>query len=117
MNKIPEIVYTCSHCQETKICSDFKVNLLDFVRRLSFQPIFTSGYRCVIHNAAEGGSAVSAHMKGKAADIAYSNMHQLFEIIDSALKSGFNRIFLYKTKDIIHIDADSSLPFPRFGIY
>lgn len=72
-------------------------------------PIYVnSGCRCKKHNKNEGGKSNSAHMVGKAVDIACSNSMQRCELLVAAFMAGFDRIGLAKT--FIHLDIDETKP-------
>ncbi len=69
----------------------------------------SSGYRCPVHNVAAGGSPVSNHMKGMAADIWVEGMlHEPRKIARYAEQIGVPGIGLYegsKGQWFVHIDT------------
>lgn len=81
------------------------LKLLDRARDLYGKPMtITSGYRTEEHNEKVGGVPTSSHLKGLAADIACDNSADRWDLIDSLLKVGINRIGVAGT--FIHVDAD-----------
>jgi len=89
---------------------------LDLLRELVGAPlIITSGFRCERHNKAVGGAPNSAHLRGKAADIACTDNLFRYKILKHAFYIGFPRIGI--GKDYIHLDVDRSLPHPRVWVY
>lgn len=84
--------------------ADF-LTMLDNARDLANTPFrITSGVRSEAHNKAVGGVSDSSHLKGYACDIAASSSREKFLIVDSLIKSGFNRIGI--AKNFIHVDND-----------
>ena len=67
-----------------------------------------SGTRCPAHNAAEGGKTVSEHLSGQAVDIAASTSSDRFELLDLAIRCGFERIGIGKS--FVHLGTSRSLP-------
>ncbi len=88
------------------------LSMLDAAREIYGQPmIITSGFRTEEYNEhlkAKGykASANSSHLKGLAADIECDNSTDRYNLVDSLLKAGFNRIGIAKT--FIHVDHDMS---------
>lgn len=85
------------------------MNMLDSTRHdagIAFH--VTSGFRDEKYNRTIGGSDNSAHLRGKAADIAATDSRTRWLIINAAIKNGFNRIGIGRT--FIHLDSDKSLP-------
>lgn len=72
--------------------------------------VVSSGARCFRHNAEVGGVANSAHIKGLAFDVLYSNSRECYEIIKYLFAMGIKRIGINFNKNFIHFDIDSSLP-------
>ncbi len=62
----------------------------------------TSMTRCPAHNAAIGGSKRSAHLDGRAADIACTNTKDRMDMIRCFVSTGFHRIEVSPIH--IHID-------------
>ena len=88
------------------------IGMLDGARELARIPFnINSAFRCVTHNANEGGREFSAHTYGLAVDIACSNNHFRFLIVKALIAVGFTRIIIYKT--FIHADIDGHKPQER----
>lgn len=66
--------------------------------------VITSGYRTPEHNAKVGGVPGSSHCKGLAVDIACNTSAARFQIVNSLMMAGFNRIGIGNT--FIHVDCD-----------
>ena len=96
--------------------SDELVNMLDNARELAGVPfVITSGCRCVKHNEASKGKPDSAHLSGKAADIA-APVGRRYAILAALIDVGFERIGISFNGSFIHVDIDKSKPSPRvFG--
>ena len=96
-----------------QLVSDELISLLDHARDLAGVPFkITSGYRVEadIYRLKKAGykvSAKSSHLKGLAADIACDNSTR-YNILDSLMKVGFNRIGIGST--FIHVDIDPDKP-------
>jgi len=85
------------------------ITFLDSLRNWLGRPVvITSGYRTEAHNKAVGGARNSAHLRGKAADIACTDTTLRFAIVKYALSSGLVRIEL--SQKHVHIDIDDTLP-------
>lgn len=87
-----------------KMQHDFMIGL-DAAR--SFSNIsynINSGYRTESHNKKVGGVANSSHKKGLAADISYSNGHELMLILKGLFFAGFRRIGI--SRSFVHVDED-----------
>jgi zinc D-Ala-D-Ala carboxypeptidase len=85
------------------------LDLLDDIRFDAGIPFHVnSGYRTIAQNFKDGGKPDSAHLKGKAADIAAPTSHEKYCIINAAIRHGITRIGYGKT--FIHLDADATLP-------
>ena len=67
-----------------------------------------SGFRCLVHNRAVGGTEDSAHMKGEAADIRISGSFQRRRLGRALDLAGFPRIGFYQT--FLHGDVSTTLP-------
>lgn len=75
-------------------------------RKLVGVPLnINSGFRCILHNFNEKGSALSRHTTGEAIDIRLDTLQHLSrEEIEFALKkAGFTFILFYKT--FVHADV------------
>lgn len=86
--------------------------MLEAAREIYGQPMrITSGFRTENYNEelkAKGykASPNSSHLKGLAADIECTNSTDRYNLIDSLLKAGFNRIGI--ADSFIHVDNDMS---------
>jgi len=70
---------------------DFMTKLVSIRKKLNSPMNITSGYRDPEHNERIGGSKISAHIEGKAVDIAcYGD--KAFKIVELALAEGFTGI-------------------------
>lgn len=91
------------------------LDMLDFAREIYGKPMeITSGFRTEEYNQdlkARGyaASPKSSHLKGLAADVACTESADRWDMIDSFIKAGFNRIGVAKT--FIHVDCDDKTPF------
>lgn len=79
--------------------------------------VITSGARCKDHNRKVGGTPNSAHVRGMAADIAYTSSKVKFAILKGLFAAGFNRIGDNPKKSFIHCDIDATLPQDVFFDY
>lgn len=75
----------------------------------------TSGYRCERLNTAVGGKKNSAHVRGLAADIRFTNQQHAKDLINALIAAGFKRIGLGSS--FIHADIDNTLPHPACWLY
>ena len=66
-----------------------------------------SGCRCMKHNTAIGGSALSAHMSGQAADIRSLHSSMTYKLVKYALLAGFRRIGI--ERGCVHLDVSEAL--------
>lgn len=90
--------------------------MLEAAREIYGQPMrITSGFRTENYNEELNkrgykASPNSSHLKGLAADIECTNSTDRYNLIDSLLKAGFNRIGI--ADSFIHVDNDlSKAPF------
>ncbi|MBF0320415.1 MAG: peptidase M15 [Nitrospirae bacterium] len=89
---------------------------LDRIRELADIPLrITSGSRCKKHNAAIGGNADSAHIKGFAADIAIDGGHERYLVVKSAITAGVERLGI--GSGLIHLDIDKNKPAQAIWLY
>jgi uncharacterized protein YcbK (DUF882 family) len=85
------------------------VQMLDEARALAGIPfVVNSGFRTGSHNAAIGGSANSAHLRGFAVDIRCQSQTNFERVALAVIAVGFRRIGLHHS--FIHVDNDPSLP-------
>ena len=96
-----------------QLMSNEFISMLDHARDLAGVEFkITSGYRIEadIYRLKKAGykvSSKSSHLKGLAADIACNNSTR-YNILESLLKVGFNRIGIGST--FIHVDIDPDKP-------
>lgn len=69
-----------------------------------------SAYRSVAFEKSRGRSGLSAHTKGKAADVSTRDSKSRYIVLAALLGAGFNRIGI--GKNFIHVDDDLSKPHP-----
>lgn len=102
-------------CTRADICDD-SLARLDIARGKAGVPFrITSAYRTEEHNRKVGGTPNSAHLRGRAFDIACRNSYERALIVQSCLEAGFPRIGIGAT--FVHVDDDTSLPHPRIWLY
>jgi len=81
------------------------VQALDIARDIYGYPmVISSGFRSVEHNREVGGSPKSSHLLGWAADIAVSNSHRRYLLVEALLDAGFTRLGI--SEDFVHVDMD-----------
>lgn len=98
----------CKCCGTCLIASEL-VERLNEAREIAGIPfVITSGYRCEKHNQNVGGVADSAHVFGKAVDIAFKNSNQCFKIVKALYDVGFRRIGINFNKSFVHCDIDNT---------
>lgn len=100
--KVREMTCKCG-CEQCEVSMEL-MELLDMVRERFGSVIVNSGFRCVRHNTAVGGSANSMHLRGKAADIWCQNVDvdELADFVESLLpRTG--GVIRYKT--FVHVDV------------
>jgi len=103
-----ESEFACPCCGENEIVIEL-VTKLDDAREYAGIPFhINSGYRCRKHNKKVGGSRLSSHKKGLAADIRAKSSSDRFHIVRGLIKAGFTRIGIGKT--YIHADIDEHKP-------
>jgi len=92
-------------CCGLMLMDPYFLKKLDLARDYAGVPfVITSGFRCKRHNEAVGGKPDSAHLKGKAADIACTSSHRRWLIVRSLIQAKFSRIGI--GHDFIHVDDD-----------
>lgn len=100
--------FTCKcGCGETPMNKDFVFRLDSLRERLGEQMVVTSGYRCLEHNKAVGGSPNSQHLKGRAADVAVDNGLMRYRVVNLATLLLFPGIGV--AKNFVHIDSRSDV--------
>ena len=105
--------FKCScGCPENLIDMNL-LHALQVVRNIIEIPIkISSGYRCVDHNKAVGGSDNSSHLRGLACDIAISNSSEAFILMRGIIICNrFKRIGYGKMNSgelVLHVDIDST---------
>ena len=98
----------CPCCGRSDMNPAFMARLNLLRKACGFPLIVTSGFRCPDHNVKIGSKVNSAHVKGRAADIACTDSHRRFVIVSEALKLGFTRIGI--GGNFIHVDDSEELP-------
>jgi uncharacterized protein YcbK (DUF882 family) len=97
------------------------MNLDALVQAAGFHEIhINSGPRCVKHNADVGGVTNSAHLRGIAADIAFSDGGELYALIRTCIEVGIRRIGIDDKRKFIHIDVgqkSQGFPSPFIWMY
>ena len=90
------------------------LSMLDAAREIYGKPrVITSGFRTENYNEelrkrGYKASGKSSHLKGLAADIGCTNSPDRWDLLDSLMKAGFNRIGIANT--FIHVDIDPDKP-------
>lgn len=102
-------------CGKNEMDKEF-VEQLDKVREYALTPfVISSGWRCLKHNKEVGGSEISPHLKGLAADIVVRDSRQRYKILLGLIGTGFNRIGL--GENFVHVDCDKTKPSNVIWIY
>ena len=98
-------------CNTNYINEDF-LEMLDRARRISGVPYsINSGYRCDIHPLSVK-NPTSSHIKGIAADIKFTNGHNLAMILSGLGGAGFERFGIDFKNKFIHADCDDDKTTP-----
>jgi len=84
------------------------IEKLEAMRPLIGPMKVNSGCRCPKHNAEIGGSGLSAHTSGDAADVACPDSRRAFQLVKYAYLAGFRRIGI--ERGCIHLDVSETLP-------
>ena len=99
--------FRCPCCNFDTVDTEL-LRILEVVRSHFDRPItITSGFRCVDHNAAVGGSDRSQHLYGRAADIAVDGVSPAI-VAELADQLGAGGVGTYET--FTHIDSRSNGP-------
>jgi len=100
--------FACPCCGENLILDEVVTlaNILVFCSKL--HPRISSGYRCRRHNARIGGALNSAHILGKAMDVAISSSSDRRLYCSFCDRLGIVRLGFYV--DHIHVDIDETKP-------
>lgn len=115
--KPEEFKCKCGKCDGGKMNDDF-IDLLNKARHAAQTAfVITSGYRCEAHNKAVRGEPNSAHTRGFAVDIKFSNGVQAFAILHALLAVGFVRVGYNQKHGFFHVDSDPTLPQSVFFDY
>lgn len=94
------------------------VAILDYARQKAGVPfVITSGFRTPEENAAAGGAANSAHLRGLAVDLRCRDSHDRYLIIRALFQLGLQRIVVYAGDGHVHVDNDPDLPAQVFVVY
>jgi len=94
---------------------------VELVKRLqnvreNFGPMtIHSGCRCAPNNRSVGGSPLSSHLRGLAADIRCSNSLSRFNLLSGLTAQGFKRIGI--GQEFIHVDMDPDKPQSLIWLY
>ena len=92
------------------------IDRLDLCRTMAGIPfVLTSAYRDPSKNKSVGGVGNSAHIKGRAVDIACVTGTTRWLIVINAINVGFKRIGI--GNGFVHLDDDDSLPNPVIFTY
>ncbi len=101
-----EFVCPCG-CGADGISKDLVDNLEHARNSVGVPFVINSGIRCAKHNAEVGGKENSAHLRGLAADIACTDSHARYLMLQDFV-GRFKRI---EVKDRwLHVDVDKTLP-------
>jgi len=101
-------------CKMT-VKGDFREKLNE-ARELARVPFtINSGARCLAHNRKIGSNDTSTHTKGRAADIAYTDIIHLVKIIQGLTMAGIKRIGINEAKKFVHADDDKDKAPAVFG--
>ena len=96
--------------------SEWFISELDRLREAMGVPLIVkSGMRCESHNKVEGGTPISAHLKGLAIDIKCEASLLRFQLIKTALSMGWQRVGI--GWNFVHLDRDDSLPQKVLWLY
>jgi len=98
--------FNCSCCGQNLMDRNFLTSL-DTARGMAGIPfVITSGFRCAKHNGEVGGVFTSAHLIGKAADIAAGDSRTRYQILMACSRVGITRFEIGPAH--VHVDRDAS---------
>ena len=109
----------CSHCQESKMDSNFMEMIEDLREELGFPFIVTSAYRCPQHPVEARKKLSGAHSTGQAIDLAVKG-EDAYRLLSGALRAGFTGIGVNQKGNsrFVHLDnIESSEARPRPWIW
>jgi len=92
----------CRHCGRIIVNEDFLDKVQAMRDAMGHPLIFSSMYRCSVHNAQIGGAPLSMHLLGRAGDLPLRD-HLRRYLESHAVKAGFTGFGYYKT--FLHIDT------------
>lgn len=109
--------FALQNAQPACTISDFEPSFADILYRVWLLHPFTisSGFRSVEYERSRSRNGRSSHCKGLAADIVCLSNLDRFQLVSAFLALGVTRIGI--AKNFIHVDMDSSKPFPRIWTY
>jgi len=107
--------FRCHCCGKVRMDMVFLLALEQARRRAGVPFEVNSGFRCSAGNILAGGAKKSAHLRGKAADIAARTSFRRHKILQAAYQVGFQRVGV--GSNFVHLDMDESLPTPRCWVY
>lgn len=100
--------FRCPCCGKAQMDIHF-LQKLEEARDLAERPwVIISGYRCKDYNVEVGGVQDSAHIYGKAVDIATPTPKKRLEVFKYAVRADFDRLGI--AENYIHLDTDESRP-------
>ena len=98
----------CPHGTKEDINVSLLVTLERLEESLGFDLPFTSGFRCPECNKKAGGKENSAHLVGKAVDIACKTSFVRYQMLYHFFLAGIDRIGI--GKGFLHVDISIDLP-------
>jgi uncharacterized protein YcbK (DUF882 family) len=105
----------CSCGCGMRLEEDF-LQMIDNAREFSGAPYkITSGARCITYNRTVPSKDTSTHTKGRAVDIAYTDMIHLVKIIQGLTRAGIKRLGINDKKKFVHADDDKQKAPAVFG--
>lgn len=106
---------TCPHKKLDDLSTELAwiINVVEAQLKMNLQ--ISSGVRCEECNKKVEGKTNSAHLTGKALDIKVSTSDERYQLVESFIERGINRIGI--GKDFIHIDIDKTKPQEVMWVY